>query len=1283
MRPRDLVGDRFRVLGRAGAGGMGVVYRAEDLSTGEHCALKVLHADQKPDRFLREAAVLAELSHPAVVRYIAHGITPRGEVYLAMEWLEATSLASYIASRRLGFGECLALLRRVCAGLAVAHRLGVVHRDLKPGNILIPDGVLGNAKLIDFGIARRRFDPRITERGLLIGTLAYMSPEQARGSAHIEPASDVFSLGSVVYKCMTGDTPFGGGDSTAVLAKVLLDEPTPLRELSVAVPEAFDDLVSRMLAKAPEARPRDAGALLGQCDALGTATAETHAVPGITGREQRVVWVALLGGLPADDGETRQETEPQIARAPESRLADAVVASGGRFDTLANGARMASFVGGGAPRDEALRAVRVARTMHQLFPDRAVALASGLGVVGGRAPVGEAIEHGVALLARTAPGQVALDESTAGLIASAYELERDSRGAALLGSKSTADGVRRLLGRPTTMVGRERELFMLEELVDECLHEPVPRAALVIAPAGVGKSRLRYELLARLRARHPAAEVLFGRAEGVSAGSPFALLRGALRTSAGLCDGEGIDQSRAKLTARVAKHPLAGSDVERTTVFLGELADVSFPDGAHPSLLAMRQNPTLLGDAMRGAFLDFMAGECAAHPVVVVLEDLHWGDLPSVNLVEAALFTLAEAPLFVLGLGRPEVADVLPNLWQKREPLEIRLGPLRKSAALSLAHEVLGEGADAARLERAVDLADGNAFFLEELLRSLAEGQRDLPETVLGMVQSRLEALGPEPRRILRAASIFGAHFWTGGVQAVLGGDAEETFVSIELDELNRRELISASARSSFAGEAEHVFRNGTLREAVYSTLTPEDRALGHRLAGAWLEEAGLTDALALAEHFRHGELPERAARYYLAAAREALEGNDLEALLVRVDRALEMAPDETTRGELHYLAADARFWRGEYTEAERHARAAVDLLAPGSARWYVSIGALCSAVGTLGRDQELIAWGARAAAQVAVGEEARANQVVALIRASHGHLKLGLNDAADTLIATASDLSGELDALAALGRAWVHHGKSARAYYAGDVSRFMSEVEASIAAFDAIGDVRTGTNARANLGYAALSAGDIDRALRLLEEALALTERFGMAGIGHYVMHNLGLALAYRGQFERAVEMERRAMVEAETRQETLLMSATHLYLALILLMSGDPAGAEAEAKIAFAAAPTVPIVRAQALAAESAALLAQGRVEPALAQARAGLGLLEEHGGSDETEGRVRAAFVEAARASGHVDLAREAAAIAVERLRKRADSFRDDRLSRCFLQNVPEHARLVVLAAELGVG
>ena len=286
---------------------------------------------------------------------------------------------------------------------------------------------------------------------------------------------------------MTGDTPFGGGDSTAVLAKVLLDEPPPLAELAADVPSGFDELVGRMLSKSPDSRPRDAGALLDHCDALGGRAAETHLTPGITGREQRVVWVALLGGLPAEDTETRLETQDELASAPESRLVELIGAAGGRFDTLLNGARVASFVGGGSPRDEAQGAVRVASGMRDLFPDRGVALASGLGVVGGRAPLGDAIERGVAILAHTPPGRVAVDSTTALLLADGYELAPHVGGSSLLGSRHADDGTRRLLGRPTTMVGRERELLTLEALLDECIDEPVAGAAVVIAPAGIGK----------------------------------------------------------------------------------------------------------------------------------------------------------------------------------------------------------------------------------------------------------------------------------------------------------------------------------------------------------------------------------------------------------------------------------------------------------------------------------------------------------------------------------------------------------------------------------------------------------------------------------------------------------------------------------------------------------------------------------------------------------------------------------------------------------------------------
>jgi tetratricopeptide (TPR) repeat protein len=1255
---------------------MGVVYRSDDLESGGLVALKLLHPNQRPDRFLREADVLAQLSHPAVVRYVAHGITATGQVYLAMEWLDAQSLSEILSERRLTFSETLTLLRRVASGLAVAHERSVVHRDLKPANILVPERTLGAAKLIDFGIARRRLDPRLTERGLLVGTLTYMSPEQARGSADVEPSSDVFSLGTMVYKCLTGETPFQGGDATAVLAKVLLEDPPELKDMAAGVSAEFSQLALRMLAKDPAVRPRDARVVLEMVEQLGDAAATENTNVGITSREQRVVWVALLSGGLVEITETLEAKPSDFDPDPESRLAASVAGFGGRYDVLADGTRVASFVGSGVPADEAIRAVRAAEAMGEIYPGRPLVVASGMGVLGGRAPVGDAIERGSELLAKARGGTVRLDAATARLVSASFEVASDDAGLYLAGTRREADATRKLLGRPTTCVGREQELETLEALLEECVSEPVSRVAIVTAPAGVGKSRLRYEFLRRVRELHPDASILLGRADAVSAGSPFSLLRQALRRSADIRDGEPAELAREKLVARIRTR----TELEQTAVYLGELAGTPFPEDSLDTLRTTRENPTLLGDSMRTAWLSFLERECGRHPVLLVLEDLHWGDIPSVAFIDAALSALPEAPLFVFALARPEVNDVFPSLWSRREPQQIRLNRLRKSAAEALVREVLGGDVTPALVDRVVTLADGNAFFLEELIRAVSEGQSELPETVIGMMQARLEALGSEARRVLRAGSVFGDRFWHGGVRALVGGDAEDRFIAGELDELVRRELISGRPETTLAGETEYTFRHATLQETVYATLTLEDKALGHRLAGEWLESVGSTDALALAEHFQRGGVKARAARWYLEAAGKALEGTDLPATIERVGRALECDPDPATQGALHHLGSDAHFWRGEYADSERHALAAVELLPEGEPRWFLAVGALCSAAGTLGHDGDLTAWAERAIRAPARSEETRAAKISCVVRASHGQLKVGRYDMADVLIDLGDELTRELTTLRDFGLAWSHHGKSARAYYKGDLGAFLREIESAIVHFDAVGDARAGANARANLGYAALSVGDLDRAEQLLREANKLTDRLGMGGINHYVLHNLGLVLAYSGKLAEGQELERRAVELAEMHNETLLIGGAHLYLAIILLLSGDAQGAEAEARIAEKASAKIPMLLSQALAVRSGSLLTRGQLDEALVLARQASATLVGEGSSDEAEGRVRVALVDALVANGLLEEAKTEAEKAVAYLQERASRLGDERIANAFLTRLPEHARLIAHHARL---
>src|SRR4051812_15336083 len=181
--------DRFEIERQVASGGMASVYRARDRETGAAVALKVLHGhgSEQTERFEQEAELLAELSHPAIVRYVAHGITPVGEQYLAMEWLDGSTLEDMLSRGPLSILESGELGRRVAEAPPGAHRRGIVHRDIKPANLILPGGALREVRVLDFGLARRMLDPRrITQSGGIMGTPMYMAPEQARGEPYID-----------------------------------------------------------------------------------------------------------------------------------------------------------------------------------------------------------------------------------------------------------------------------------------------------------------------------------------------------------------------------------------------------------------------------------------------------------------------------------------------------------------------------------------------------------------------------------------------------------------------------------------------------------------------------------------------------------------------------------------------------------------------------------------------------------------------------------------------------------------------------------------------------------------------------------------------------------------------------------------------------------------------------------------------------------------------------------------------------------------------------------------
>jgi serine/threonine-protein kinase len=273
-------------------------------------ALKVLESDPRRASELRqrfEQEGRLRIDHPNVVRTMASGVD-EGRAWIAFELLEGRSLAALLAERgRLGAGEALSLALQVADGLAAAHAAGVVHRDLKPGNLMVVED--GTLKLVDFGIARiTERDTRLTATGHLVGTAAYLSPEQARGDEDVGPASDVWSLGVVLYEALTARNPFERGTLMPTMLAVLAEEPPPVTALRSDVPRSLSRLIARCLERGLDRRFPDAAALLEalrEIDldeavaAASGATALAQSIPAsaLPPGEQRVVAVVLADGV--------------------------------------------------------------------------------------------------------------------------------------------------------------------------------------------------------------------------------------------------------------------------------------------------------------------------------------------------------------------------------------------------------------------------------------------------------------------------------------------------------------------------------------------------------------------------------------------------------------------------------------------------------------------------------------------------------------------------------------------------------------------------------------------------------------------------------------------------------------------------------------------------------------------------------------------------------------------------------------------------------------------------
>ncbi|WP_170319353.1 serine/threonine-protein kinase [Polyangium spumosum] len=1263
MRSGEIVDGRFELESKAGTGGMGTIWRARDLATQETVALKVLRdPDHGVDRFLAEARILARLEHPTIVRHVGHGVTSAGEPYLVMEWLAGEDLATRLSRGPLEIDASLALVRRVAEALGAAHARGVVHRDIKPSNIFLVERRFDRIKLLDFGIARLSSGDVLTRPSSVLGTPGYMAPEQARGDEVVGPRADVFSLGCVLFECLAGRPAFQGSHPMALLAKLLLEEPPELAIVRPDVSAPVSSLCARMLSKIPAQRPADGAALAAELASIPVTTSSSspsvRSIPAsrLSDSERRLLSiVAIAAGGRSSLDEVRRVAEPL----------------GASVDALAGGTVLMVMRGAGNATDQAARAARAALTIHAASTARVIGLVTGRSDLADRLPVGELVELVAFLLDRARKNGrsgVIVDDVTRSLLDPRFEIEEQAGHAWLVREHARGDEIRTLLGNPSPFVGRERELRGLVELLEQEFDEQRAQAVLVTGPAGMGKSRLRQELLTELGRRVPDLGLAVGRADVMRSGAAFSVIASALRMLMQIEVGERRELQQQKVSAAVGAL-LSAEAAEGTAPFLGELVGAAFPDERNPRLRSARENAHLMAERIEAAWVEFMRAASRARPTLLVLEDLHWGDVSSVKLVDTALRELRDEPFAVVAFARPEIHDMFPRLWAERAQ-EVRLGPLPRRAATALVRSALGDDASEAFVVALVDRSEGNAFYLEELVRAVTEGRSGvLPETVLGMVEARLAALPSDVRHFLRAASVFGEVFWPNGVRRLLGG-RRPVNVDAALDEAVAREIVTRRSSRRFVGEEEYAFRHALLREGAYAMLTERDRVLGHGLAGGWLERVGEPDPAVLAMHFERGGKGSRAAHWHARAAQTAMRGNDLQAGLRAVERGLAAGPADEVATDLWALRARIASASGDYEASLAAAEEALRRTTPGSIAHYIALEGAIGGAMLLGRHETLHDLSRRVLAT-----EPAPNALSALARAL-----------APLIAALAG--SGDGDAFVFLEklRAIMAATMDVEPSRAGALAYASAMVEKNLGrnpwlarehALDAVRYLEQGGERHVVPVAAAMLVG-VCTELGAFEEAESWLERTAArpsSMAAHVAAAYSGQLRLAQGRFEEAITISGAVADRAHGKDGNVVSAIGRLTLIEAHVERG--AVAEAETLIDATSSREYPFVAAACAWFRARLLLARGRAAQAVTVARDALNLHWRIGPRGLE--RVLLTLAEALMAAGETQAARRALRDACDELDAREAAIGDPVYRRHFLTRVPANVRIRRLGRE----
>ncbi len=895
--PDSLVlGGRFKIEREVGRGGVGIVYRALDQMTGQPVALKVIaiagvDAGEEA-RFNREGRVLAGLAHRGIVRVVSFGQLDEGQPYVAMEWLEGEDVAQRLKRKPLTLVETLDVGAQVAEALAASHDAGIVHRDVKPSNVFLlggrgDKGEALRAKIVDFGVASAD-DAKLTRTGAIIGTPAYMAPEQARGDAEVSLRADLYALGATLFEMITGRPPHVGPTPIAILARLVTTPAPRLSDVTEDAPPALDDLLARMLDTNPEERPdsgRDVAGALRRIAADLTADMPDR----LSGVDMPPL--SVLGSMQdaaarsSGAGGTRLVTSILATNVPKGssrgRLLAHLRARGADATELGGDAIVAHLGVKKALGDEAARAIdlglRLART------NASVGVATGRTRIDRTRPTGEVVDRAAALARDAMRGQVLVDTTTSELARGRYELAARDDGTALVGSELQAKR-EQIAGAP--FVGRESELGQLLSSFERSQEDCTPLVATITGAPGIGKTRLRREALSRIASHASAPRIVLVRCESFAKNHALGVVADVVRGLSGMAKGATLEAARGAADALIQPRRGPVTQGDPTELVARLLANEPIPE-----LDAQRGSR----DALWVALTDMALMATTQAPLVLALEDAQWADAESLAWLDHLLGRAAGRGLWVLVTTRPALWRDDPSRFSGRDHVKIDLRPLSKKTVRAIAKAMLGERAAGEAGDLLTDSiaqqAAGSPLFAEELARLAAKGQdATAAATIEAAIQVHLDALDDTAREAAAKLSVFGLVGWDAGLAALGVAQAAEV-----LRALAGAEVINEQAQSRFKGTREWAFKHALMREVAYASLGEEMLKETHARAGGWLAKVGEDDAT-VARHLELGGKSDVAAGYLEKAARRALAANALGQAVNLAERALAFADDKPSQ---------------------------------------------------------------------------------------------------------------------------------------------------------------------------------------------------------------------------------------------------------------------------------------------------------------------------------------------------------------------------------------------------